>query len=272
MVDISTPHFLELLHIISGPRYAYYTEMHFSRAILEHANRLFAFLGPPRPNIIVQLGGADPKEMAQAATILASQGYQEININVGCPSKAVQHGQFGAVLMKSPELVAEIVEEMQKAVQIPITLKCRIGVDRLDSFDFLHTFVDTIVSHTTAHLPHLIVHARKCLLKGLTPKQNRTVPPLNYDRVFELAGAFPEIPISINGGFTEASDIKGVLERVDGCMIGRKIMNSPLFLQELDHVLNRIPKEQHKSLSTILSEYIGKFVKTQSITFTCDEA
>lgn len=140
-VGTSLQHFLELLHLISGARYAYYTEMHFSRAIIEHAHRLHSLIGPPRRNVVVQLGGSDPKEMTRAATILEEQGYSEININVGCPSKAVQHGQFGAVLMKTPNVVAEIVRSMQQAVSIPVTVKCRLGVDHLDSFDFLHNFV-----------------------------------------------------------------------------------------------------------------------------------
>lgn len=138
-------HFLELLHIISGEtRYAYYTEMHFSRAIIAHANHLHAFLGPPRPNVVVQLGGADPASMAEAADLVARNGYQEINVNVGCPSEAVQHGAFGAVLMKSPDLVADILTAMQQRVSIPVTVKCRLGVDDLDSFEFLYRFVSLL--------------------------------------------------------------------------------------------------------------------------------
>ncbi|KAI7876916.1 FMN-linked oxidoreductase [Lichtheimia hyalospora FSU 10163] len=258
MVDISTPHFLELLHLISGARYAYYTEMHFSRAIIEHAHRLHSLIGPPRSNVVVQLGGSDPKEMARAASILEEQGYGEININVGCPSKAVQHGQFGAVLMKTPGVVAEIVQAMQQAVSIPVTIKCRLGVDQLDSFDFLYNFVDTI--HKSNTMPHLIVHARKCILRGLSPKQNRSIPPLDYDRVFQLADTFPDIPISINGGFTEANKVKQVLDRLDGCMIGRKVMDYPLFLQELDHVIHDIPSHELKSIKTIIDDYIGKVI------------
>ncbi|KAI8148949.1 tRNA-dihydrouridine synthase [Fennellomyces sp. T-0311] len=234
MVDISTPYFLELLHIISGNRYAYYTEMHFSQAIVAHQTHLHAFIGPPRPNVVVQLGGSNPNSMAEAAEILEAQGYSEININVGCPSKAVQHGQFGAVLMKSPDLVADILTTMQKAVSIPITVKCRLGVDKLDSYEFLHEFVGSILSNTHRPLPHLIVHARKCLLRGLSPKQNRSIPPLNYDRVYRLAETFPRLPITINGGFNEIDSINMSLDRLDGCMIGRKIMDSPLFLQDLD--------------------------------------
>ncbi|KAI7856973.1 tRNA-dihydrouridine synthase [Circinella umbellata] len=233
MVDISTPYFLELLHIISGDRYAYYTEMHFDQAIIAHQNHLDAFIGPPRSNVIVQLGGSNPENMAKAAKILQDQGYSEVNINVGCPSKSVQSGQFGAVLMKSPDIVANVLNAMQETVSIPVTVKCRLGVDNFDSFDFLHEFVDTCNS-TSRPIPHLILHARKCLLKGLSPKQNRAVPPLNYDRVYQIAEKFPEIPISINGGFTETGDVANALNQVDGCMIGRKVMDNPLFLQKMD--------------------------------------
>ncbi|KAI9499512.1 tRNA-dihydrouridine synthase [Zychaea mexicana] len=259
MVDISTPHFLELLHIISGgERYAYYTEMHFDQAIINHQSHLEAFIGPPRPNVIVQLGGSNPETMAQAAKILQDQGYAEVNINVGCPSKAVQHGQFGAILMKSPDVVANVLSAMQNAAaSIPITVKCRLGVDQLDSFEFLHDFVHTVNS-TSRPLPHLIVHARKCLLRGLSPKQNRSIPPLMYDRVYELSEKFPELPMTINGGFDNTDKISMALDRVDGCMIGRKVMDNPLFLQNMDRDIYQIPEHEIKSTASIISEYIGK--------------
>lgn len=214
---------MELLNIIAGQeRYAYYTEMHPPHVITRNPDTLYAILGPPRPNVVVQLGGSDPKHMAQAAEILEGQGYSEININVGCPSAAVKAGDFGAVLMKTPDKVAEVLREMQSAVSIPITIKCRLGVDDLDTYEFLYRFVDTVTSKSSKKLPHLIVHARKCILKGLTPKQNRTVPPLNYDRVYRLAQDMKDLPISINGGFKDVAAIQDALERVDGCMIGRQ--------------------------------------------------
>ncbi|ORY93838.1 dihydrouridine synthase-domain-containing protein [Syncephalastrum racemosum] len=252
MVDISTPYFLELLHIISGgQRYAYYTEMHFAQAILTHQSHLHAYLGPPRPNVVVQLGGSDPNVMARAATCLEERGYHEININVGCPSKAVQHGQFGAVLMKSPELVRDILRAMQSSVSIPVTVKCRLGVDHLDSYDFLHSFVDTLGA-----FPHLIVHARKCLLKGLSPKQNRMIPPLNYERVYALAEALPDLPITLNGGIAEPEQVTDALHKVDGCMIGRRVMDSPLFLQILDQEIYNTPEDAVKSPIAIIREFL----------------
>ncbi|KAI8388042.1 tRNA-dihydrouridine synthase [Radiomyces spectabilis] len=235
MVDISTPSFLELLHIISGSeRYAYYTEMHHAHAILHHSDHLARFVGRPRSNVVVQLGGSEPQLMAKAAKILEDNGYQEVNINVGCPSPRVQSGQFGAVLMKSPDVVAKILEAMTTAeVSIPVTIKCRLGVDDLDTFDFLYQFVETLLNCKRPP-PHLIVHARKCILQGLSPKDNRSIPPLNYDRVYRLAETFPSLPISINGGFNDTLMVSMALSKVDGCMIGRQIMNDPLFLQRLD--------------------------------------
>ncbi|KAG0168020.1 hypothetical protein DFQ30_005388 [Apophysomyces sp. BC1015] len=228
MVDVSTP--AKLLHIIGGSRYVYYTEMHYAQAIIHNSDRLHSFLGPPRSNVVVQLGGSDPVMMANATRIIAENGYHEVNINVGCPSPRVQHGNFGAVLMKTPDVVAEILSAMR--VNIPVTVKCRIGVDQLDSYEFFHGFVETLLRK--ASLPHLLVHARKCILKGLSPKKNRSVPPLNYERVFQIAEAFPDLPITLNGGLDDVEKITMALDNVDGCMIGRKVMNDPLFLQTMD--------------------------------------
>ncbi|KAF7732567.1 hypothetical protein EC973_003314 [Apophysomyces ossiformis] len=203
--------------------------MHHAQAIIHNSNRLNVYLGPPRPNVVVQLGGSDPVAMATAARIIADNGYHEVNINVGCPSQRVQHGHFGAILMKTPDLVAEILSTIK--VNIPVTVKCRIGVDQLDSYEFFHGFVDTLLRN--ASLPHLIVHARKCILKGLSPKKNRSVPPLNYERVYQLAEAFPDLPISLNGGLDDIEKITMALARVDGCMIGRKDYAETLLSQPL---------------------------------------
>ncbi|CAO3692184.1 unnamed protein product [Rhizopus stolonifer] len=192
--------------------------------------------------------------MARAAKILEEYGYSEVNLNVGCPSQNVQSGMFGAILMKTPHVVADILSAMEKNnVRIPVTVKCRIGVDRQDDFEFLHTFVSTIIS-ANRDMPHLIVHARKCLLKGLSPKQNRMIPPLNYDRVFEISKAFPHLPISINGGFTEPTQIKWALNQVDGCMIGRRVMDDPLFLQQLDQFIYQ--QNNIKSSEQIVDDYL----------------
>ncbi|CEG84575.1 hypothetical protein RMATCC62417_18356 [Rhizopus microsporus] len=229
--------------------------MYHCHAIVNHRDHLDRFVGKPRSNVVVQLGGSDPDAMATAAKALQDYGYSEVNINAGCPSPNVQSGQFGAVLMKTPHIVADILSAMDKHhVRIPVTVKCRIGVDHQESFEFLYDFVKAIVHTQKGTLPHLILHARKCILKGLSPKQNRSIPPLNYKRVFEIAKSFPDLPISINGGFNDVSQIKEVLTKVDGCMIGRKIMDKPLFLQQLDqHVYNQ---SEVKSLEKIINEYL----------------
>ncbi|CEG63496.1 hypothetical protein RMATCC62417_00628 [Rhizopus microsporus] len=245
--------------------------MYHCHAIVNHRDHLDRFVGKPRSNVVVQLGGSDPDAMATAAKVLQDYGYSEVNINAGCPSPNVQSGQFGAVLMKTPHIVADILSAMDKHhVRIPVTVKCRIGVDHQESFEFLYNFVKAIVHTQKGTLPHLILHARKCILKGLSPKQNRNIPPLNYKRVFEIAKSFPDLPISINGGFNDVSQIKEVLTKVDGCMIGRKskcicacfvhisncikVMDKPLFLQQLDqHVYNQ---SEVKSLEKIINEYL----------------
>ncbi|KAI8370223.1 tRNA-dihydrouridine synthase [Blakeslea trispora] len=257
MVDISTPQFLELLDIISGQHHVYYTEMHHCRAILSHADHLHRFLGPPRPNIVVQLGGSNVEDMALATKIIQDHGYAEVNINNGCPSPNVQHGSFGAVLMKTPQLVADMLTAMdQHQVTVPVTIKCRIGVDDQEDEGFLHDYVRTLLTQTTKPPPHLIVHARKCILKGLSPKQNRTIPPLNYDRVFQLKNTFPDLIVSINGGFDQVESVQHALDRVDGCMIGRKVMDDPLFLQELNTVFH--PNYEKKSVEQITQAYLGE--------------
>ncbi|KAI8997835.1 dihydrouridine synthase-domain-containing protein [Pilobolus umbonatus] len=264
MVDITTPQFLELLHIISGEhRYDYYSEMYHSEAILHHQGHLDRFVGKPRSNVVVQLGGSQPDSMAKAAKVLQENGYSEVNINVGCPSPNVQHGQFGAVLMKTPNKVADILSTMDKYnVHIPVTVKCRIGVDHQDSMEFLENFVSTLMQSSRPP-PHLIVHARKCILKGLSPKQNRTIPPLNYERVYELSQLFPHLHLSINGGFTETGSIQQALTKVDGCMIGRKVMDHPLFLQEMDRHLYK--DESTKPVSSIIDEYLDYTDKLLSL-------
>ncbi|KAI8640018.1 tRNA-dihydrouridine synthase [Parasitella parasitica] len=257
MVDITTPQFLELLYIISGQdRFEYYTEMHHSNAIINHASHLHRFVGKPRPNVTVQLGGSDVDSMATAARILQDQGYAQVNINNGCPSPNVQHGRFGAVLMKYPQLVADMLTEMEKRhITMPVTVKCRIGIDHQDDFPFLHNYVETLLQRTTKPPPHLVVHARKCILKGLSPKQNRSIPPLNYNRVFDLSAAFPDLKMTINGGFTTVEHIKLMLEKVDGCMIGRKVMDDPTFLQEIDKYIYNL--QNIKTIEQITSDYLG---------------
>jgi tRNA-dihydrouridine synthase A len=201
-------------------------------AALEHGDtkRLLRFDSSEHP-IALQIGGSDPQLMAAAAKRGADEGYDEININVGCPSDRVQSGLFGACLMSQPTLVADCVRAMKSVVDIPVTIKTRIGIDDQDDYEFLRRFIDTTVA---AGCDTFVVHARKAILAGLSPKDNRTVPPLNYDRVYRLKRDMPELKIILNGGISSIAECKQHLAEVDGVMIGRQAYHQPWFLTELE--------------------------------------
>jgi tRNA-dihydrouridine synthase A len=184
--------------------------------------------------VALQLGGSDPAAMARSAKMGADAGYDEININIGCPSDRVQSGAFGACLMARPQLVAECVAAAREVVSIPVTVKTRIGIDDHDSFEFLQDFIATVAS---AGCEIFIVHARKAILSGLSPKDNRRVPPLNYERVHAIKKAFPHLAVTINGGITTIDECQQQLEFLDGVMIGRQAYQHPWFLHELEQVM-----------------------------------
>ncbi len=211
-----------------------YTEMVTADAVI-HGDRdyLIGFSEAEHP-VALQLGGSDPDKLALAAGITASFGYDEINLNVGCPSDRVQSGRFGASLMAEPELVRDCISEMRQAVDIPVTLKCRIGIDDQDIEKDLDRFVDTGLS---SGISTIIVHARMAWLKGLSPKENRDVPPLNYDRVYRLKQRLPDIDIVINGGIMTLNEAQDHLNHVDGVMIGRAAYQTPYILTETDQFL-----------------------------------
>ncbi|KAG0281408.1 hypothetical protein BGZ95_004128 [Linnemannia exigua] len=239
MVDVTTSHFLKLCQIIS-PNFTLYTEMIHCNALVYNPKDLFNFFGEPWEGKVVQLGGSDLEAMAKAALLVQENGYKELNLNVGCPSPRVQKGAFGAVLMKTPGTVVDIIQEMIKVgVKIPITVKCRIGVDNLDSYEYLCDFIKLI--STTTPVTHFIVHARKCWLKGLSPKQNRSVPPLKHEVVHQ---------------------IKEQLDLVDGIMIGREVMDRPMFLAKVDAAYHNIPASALKSTEEIIEEYL-EYVLTE---------
>jgi len=181
--------------------------------------------------VVLQLGGADAGEMAEAASIGESYGYSEININVGCPSDRVLSGRFGACLMAEPETVSSCVRAMQHAVSVPVSVKCRLGIDRNDSYDAVADFVEQVAM---AGCQHFIVHARKAWLDGLSPKENRTIPPLRYEHVYRLKQQFPECHISINGGIDNWQAVRQHLQHVDGVMVGRAAYYSPALLCHAD--------------------------------------
>jgi tRNA-dihydrouridine synthase A len=195
--------------------------------------RFLAFEDFEQP-VALQLGGSNPHEMAQCAQFAQQAGYQEVNINVGCPSDRVQNGRIGACLMSEPQLVAQCVAEMRAKVDIPVTVKTRIGIDDFDSAEFLLGFVKTVYD---AGCDTLIIHARKAILKGLSPKENRTIPELNYDRAYLLKREFPSLTVVVNGGIKTVADIEQHLNHLDGVMIGREAYHNPFFLTEVEQVL-----------------------------------
>jgi len=208
-----------------------YTEMIISKAILRgDKNRLLDYNSSEHP-LVLQLGGSDPKEMAQCAHIAKQWGYDEVNINVGCPSDRVLSGSFGACLMKEPDLVASCVESMIDASDIPVSVKSRIGIDDMESYNRLSDFVARI--HKKG-CQHFIIHARKAWLQGLSPKENRTIPPLKYPWVYQLKRDFPQLKITLNGGVTECNEVVKHLDHVDGVMLGRAIYHQPYLLADID--------------------------------------
>lgn len=210
-----------------------YTEMVTTQAIIHAKYDHLAFDVAEQP-VVLQLGGSDPAQLAYCATLAEQRGYSEVNLNVGCPSDRVQNGMFGACLMAKADLVAESVVAMQSAVKIPVTVKTRIGIDDLDSYDFLCHFVQKV---SQAGCQELIIHARKAWLSGLSPKQNREIPPLDYERVYQLKRDFPQLWISINGGIKTIDDMQQHLQYVDGVMVGREAYQNPSLLGQIDQAL-----------------------------------
>lgn len=207
-----------------------YTEMVTTGAILFGKGDYLQYSQEEHP-LALQLGGSDPVDLGKCARIAADRGYDEINLNVGCPSDRVQNGRFGACLMASAALVAECVAAMRAEVNIPVTVKTRIGIDELDSYEFLCDFIDTVQK---SGCDTFIVHARKAWLNGLSPKENREIPPLNYERVYQLKRDFPHLTIAINGGVTDMTQIKQHLAYVDGVMVGREAYQNPYLLAKVD--------------------------------------
>jgi tRNA-dihydrouridine synthase A len=220
-----------VFHRLMTRRTRLYTEMLTTGAIIHgDRRRLLGFDASEHP-VALQLGGSDPRDLAMAAKIGEDFGYDEININVGCPSDRVKDGRFGACLMAEPQLVAEGVAAMKRAVRVPVTVKCRIGIDNQDPEVALDTLARDVVA---AGADALIVHARKAWLNGLSPKENRDIPPLDYDRVYRLKAAMPDVPIIINGGIAGLDEARGHLDHVDGVMLGRAAYHDPWRLLTVD--------------------------------------
>ena len=230
MMDCTDRHEIYFLSLISK-NINFYTEMIVANAIIRgDRDKLLSFKKISNP-ITLQIGGSNPKELAEACKIAEDYGYKEINLNLGCPSKKVQKNKFGACLMQEPELVGKCIEAMSKSTKLPITIKTRIGYNDVEDLDFLIKFVQTTKD---AGSKKFIIHARKALLKKLSPKENLNIPPLKYDFVYKLKKYFKNDEIIINGGIKTTQDISEHLKIVDGVMIGRAIYQSPYFLADIE--------------------------------------
>ena len=267
MLDWTDRH-CRFLHRLFGAHTQLTTEMVHGNAIVKgDREHHLAFSREEHP-VALQLGGNEPELLAEATRIGAGYGYDEINLNVGCPSDRVQAGAFGACLMAEPDTVARCVAAMARATDRPVTVKCRLGITRpargdapaldLDTDEHLHRFIGALVD---AGVAGVIVHARKAILGGLSPKENRTVPPLQYERVFALKQAFPTLPISLNGGLTSLADVQAVLPHCDGVMIGRAAYHDPCVLGTLHEAL-LTPETPAPSLAAVLETY-GAYAEAQ---------
>jgi tRNA-dihydrouridine synthase A len=233
MLDKTDRHYRYFVRLLT--RHALlYTEMITTGAILKGDRDYQLRYHPSEHPVALQLGGSEPGEMRECALIARDYGYDEVNINVGCPSDRVQSGLFGACLMARPELVAECVARMNDAVDIPITVKNRIGIDDQDSYEALHYFVDTV---SQAGCSTFIIHARKAWLQGLSPKENREIPPLSYETVYRLKSDFPGLEVIINGGITTLEQSQEHLKKVDGIMIGREAYDNVYMLSRVDQTI-----------------------------------
>jgi len=229
MMERTDRHCRYFLRLISADAWLY-TEMLTAAAVLRGSEEKLLKHHPAEHPLAAQLGGSDPSELARAARRAADAGFDEINLNVGCPSDRVQAGCFGAALMARPKHVAECVAAMKTAAAVPVTVKTRIGIDELDSYEFLYEFVERVVA---AGSSTVIVHARKAWLEGLSPRENRTLPALDYERVYRLKKDFPAVEIVINGGLDDRDTTLAQLEHVDGVMLGRAAYHNPYLLVEL---------------------------------------
>lgn len=230
MMDCTDRHDRYFLRLIA-PHVLLYTEMLTTGALIYGDFKKFLAFDPLEHPVALQLGGSDPKQLAHCARLGESFGYDEINLNVGCPSDRVKSGKFGACLMLQPELVAECISAMAASVKIPVTVKCRIGVDEKDSYEELNHFIQLIAK---AGCNVFIIHARKAWLNGLSPKENREIPPLKYDVVKQIKKDFPNLKIIINGGIKNLQTIDELLQHVDGVMIGREAYANPYFLASIE--------------------------------------
>jgi tRNA-dihydrouridine synthase A len=256
-------------HRLLTRRALIYTEMITTGAVLRGDRARLLAYDPAEHPVALQLGGSDPRALAECAGIAADLGYDEINLNVGCPSDRVQEGRFGACLMAEPRLVADCVAAMKARVAIPVTVKCRIGIDEQDPEASLEAFACAVEQ---AGVDALVVHARKAWLKGLSPRENRDVPPLDYGRVYRLKAAHPRLPVVLNGGITSVAMAAGCLEKVDGVMMGRTAYQEPWRLLGVDPDLFGAPaplgslKDTAQALIPYIERELARGTKLSNIT------
>ena len=261
MIDWTTTDYRYFARLFN-PHVYLYTEM-ISTGALIHGNRArhlrFDTLEHP---LVLQLGGADISEMTQCAEFAQQHGYDEVNINVGCPSDRVQHNKIGACLMAEPHTVADLVKHMQAAVDIPVTVKHRIGIDDFDSYEFMVDFVEKVAAPGCTRF---IVHARTAWLQGLSPKQNREIPPLRYEDVYRLKQDFPQLDIEINGGIDTVKDIEAHLQHVDGVMIGRAFYHNPYLLAETNSLWNEPAPKRSDILAQLYPYMEAQIAKGEAL-------
>ena len=240
-------------HRLVAPGAVLYTEMVHANAILHGPReRLLAKDATQHP-VALQLGGSDPDTLAAAARIGAESGFDEINLNCGCPSDRVQSGQFGACLMLQPQRVADCVAAMRDAIAVPVTVKCRLGVDTQDEYAVFARFIDTVAA---AGCDHFVVHARNAWLQGLSPKENREVPPLRYDWAYRLKRERPQLQVVVNGGIADADEAAAHLAHTDGTMLGRAAYHDPYLLHRLDSLWSGRPEQPREVLLRRFRPYV----------------
>jgi len=257
MMQCTDIHDRYLMRLITKKSFLY-TEMVTTGAIIHgNATHQLDFNKSIESPVALQLGGSNPDELAKCSEIAENMGYDEINLNLGCPSERVQKGSFGACLMIEPKLVQRCLNAMKQSVSIPVTAKCRTGIDKIEDYDFLQSFVEGIANQ---NISTIIIHARNAILKGLSPRQNRTIPPLKYDYVYRIKEDFPELEIIINGGIDSLTEAKDHLQNVDGVMLGRAPYDNPMMLDDVDSEIFGKPKKQILRLD-ILKEYLNYLKK-----------
>ena len=258
MMDCTDRHDRYFLRLMSK-NVMLYSEMVATKSAIHGDRSKILSYSPEEKPLALQVGGSDKKELAEVAKIAENMGYDEININLGCPSKKVQKNMFGACLMKEPDLVSDCINEMVNSCKIPVTAKTRIGVDDIEDFEYLNNFIGKI---RKAGCKTFILHARKAILKGLSPKQNLNIPKLNYQMVYEIKKYNPDLEIIINGGISKIDEIKNHLNICDGVMIGRSIYQNPYSLVEIEkEIFGNSDNPSREDVTKKLLEYVEKEVK-----------